>query len=114
MTQRWAETMVKKYAVVSTRCDNCHKTASGDPDDWVELSWGHNDWGNDSVESGDRWHACSPPCLMALFKRVAEEYEPVPKHPTLYVHVMGSLNYDWVRALGMASIAEQTVNSEGS
>lgn len=100
MSKRYAEMMVKKNAVQSTLCDACGKRAEGDPDDWVGVRWGHNDWGNDSVESGDDWDACSPACLLKLLRRAAEDYDDEYAQPTFYLYVSGGLNLEWAKALG--------------
>lgn len=33
------------------------------PVQWYRVTTGHNDWGNDSVDSVETMHVCSPECL---------------------------------------------------
>ncbi len=59
---------IKKEIVQETEafiCDNCGKEHKGKglPKDWLEFSHQHSDWGNDSWESRQENHVCSPKCF---------------------------------------------------
>lgn len=100
MSRTYGEKMVPKYVVTFTDCDQCGRTESGEPDDWIGIDFGHHDWGNDSVESGDHWDACSAPCLLALVARIGEDYEN-HSNPTLWVH-LGLLGLPMIESIQRA------------
>ncbi len=69
--------VVVKDLVVGKKCDICGKdippTSRTFPRTTVpyfDITTHHNDWGNDSVDSYERFHACSPACALKL----ASEY----------------------------------------
>lgn len=108
----YGKKLVEQRKVLQTRCDNCGKVANEDPEEWVSLHYGHDDWGNDSIESWKELDACSAGCLLSLLKKISEEYK-VPVYgfkenrkpqPTLRVIFMDSLKYDVVKALGELEI----------
>lgn len=104
MSIEWGEKTVVQRAIVSTTCDHCGREERGEPDGWVSIDFGHSDWGNDSVESDERWDACSAPCLVALLGKIADGYDPKHENakPTLSVR-LGELDLDTARALGSAT-----------
>lgn len=48
-------------------CDKCKKVINGS---YWDVTTGHHDWGNDSIDSVDSQDICSKECLCELF----EEY----------------------------------------
>ena len=66
--------VVEENLVVGKICDICRKEimpTSVSPrgcslhnTPFFEITTGHHDWGNDSVDSIEIKHACSPECLM--------------------------------------------------
>lgn len=102
MSRRHGEEMVRKYQTLSTTCDICGKTENGEPEEWVHISTGHSDWGNDSVEAGDQLDACSGPCFLALMKREVEGYEPIQGTPTFYAYP-GRMDYVFLKSLVAAA-----------
>lgn len=98
MSRHTGAEMIRKEMVLSTTCDNCGKTEPGEPDEWVHVSTGHNDWGNDSIEATNYLDACSGPCFLALMKREVENYEPTYGTPTFYAYP-GRLDYVFLKSL---------------
>lgn len=63
--------IIVKDVVVGKKCDVCFKdippTKRGFPRKnvpYYEITTHHNDWGNDSVDSYEHYHACSPECAL--------------------------------------------------
>ena len=50
----------------TTHCDICNGVIDNNEDYW-ELTTGHHDWGNDSVESIEHFDICSEACLREKF-----------------------------------------------
>lgn len=67
---------VTKLDIVTTgyRCDNCGKETKADrlPDEWHNFSSHHNEWGNDSCDSYEYYHVCSPKCYIEKLTDVVE------------------------------------------
>ena len=53
-------------------CDVCNSVIDDNGAYW-ELTTGHNDWGNDSVDSIEYFDICSDACLKAKFVEYAKE-----------------------------------------
>lgn len=69
-------TEIKETVVARVRkCDVCGKVIrdsrdkikTGKRTDYWKLTTGHNDWGNDSIESIESFDICSPKCLQKKF-----------------------------------------------
>lgn len=62
------ERVAEKYI-----CDNCKKEVSTNtlPNDWHEFTSGHDEWGNDSVDSIESYHVCSPACYFGVLAELA-------------------------------------------
>lgn len=65
--------VVEEDVVVAKKCDVCQKEIEPTPlppvgykenIPFFEITTGHHDWGNDSIDSVEIKHACSPECLM--------------------------------------------------
>lgn len=89
--RNYADIQVTQRGVQSTTCDGCGKFAQGEPEDWVHLTCGHEDWGNDSIDSQEDRDACSGACLLKVLDEIVKDYGEQP-HPTLSVW-MGGLPY---------------------
>lgn len=72
-----------REAVVGKRCDVCGKEIPPTPDKFprkeipfFRVTIGHNDWGNDSGDSVEHLHACSPVCALQLaHEQLHEDFE---------------------------------------
>lgn len=61
---------------VGYRCDVCGKEVREDsPKGWFDLSYGHGEWGNDSIDSLERRDACSVACLTIALGKAVEELQ---------------------------------------
>ena len=74
--------MVEQEVSISEicKCDVCKKkiyekrlsepgfSTYGNRVEWFDITTGHCDWGNDSVDSIKEWHACSPECVNSFMK----------------------------------------------
>lgn len=40
---------------------------------WWSLTTGHNDWGNDSIDSVEQYDICSPECLKVKFDEYCKD-----------------------------------------
>jgi hypothetical protein len=59
---------------VGYRCDICGKEErSTAPRGWFMLSYGHNEWGNDSVDSHEGMNLCSAMCFFQALAKVTHE-----------------------------------------
>jgi len=58
------EIQVIKEVLVKTICDICGKEV---PLNHYEVTTGHHDWGNDSIESIENFDICSDECLKEQF-----------------------------------------------
>ena len=73
--------------------DLCTPDNNGKRASYWEVTTGHNDWGNDSIESRETFCLCSPDCLQAKFTEYvqtsnnlcASDYLEVEHH---WKHVM--------------------------
>lgn len=83
MKHEAAESVIKKV-VVRTECDGCGKIEGPDPYGWLNFSSYHHDWGNDSIDSHDRWDVCSFGCYLTVVRRVFEDYGE-QRRPTLEI-----------------------------
>lgn len=61
--------------LVSVVCDECKKVHECNevPNDWIEFSSHHDEWGNDSVDSYKYYLACSPQCYKEQFKKAVKD-----------------------------------------
>lgn len=71
-----------KQVVVGKMCDVCHKDIppterfSSKTFPYYEITTHHSDWGNDSCESFNYYHACSPECAMKFAaKYIKDSYD---------------------------------------
>lgn len=79
------ERVLTQYRVVCDRCDKLiysektrEKNSPQFPKKYISyysVTTGHNDWGNDSVESIEQMDICSPGCLRSLFDDYCGYYE---------------------------------------
>jgi hypothetical protein len=97
--KRRGQAMVPKSTVIQTQCDGCGRVVDGDPDDWVEIRTGHEDWGNDSIEANREFDACSPQCFVRVLEDAVEDYDADELTPTFYARVSDTLSYDFARGL---------------
>lgn len=66
-------TVTEKVCVEEHRvCDICGKEMMLKGRHW-ELTTGHNDWGNDSIDSIERFDVCSEECLRKKFDEYVKE-----------------------------------------
>ena len=56
----------------TTYCDICKKEIDTNKGYW-EVITGHNDWGNDSIDSIESFDVCSENCLIDKFKKYIKE-----------------------------------------
>lgn len=57
---------VQKEITVGLECDICGATTDDEDDSqWTDVSHSHSNWGNDSCESFQTFHICSPQCYIA-------------------------------------------------
>jgi hypothetical protein len=67
--------MKPQEVTYATRCDVCGKTGDGyEPDGWHNFSSHHSDWGNDSVESWEKWDVCSWACYLVKVRAILDDY----------------------------------------
>lgn len=69
---------------MGVRCDACGRYQSVDedryashtfePEGWVSFGSGHNEWGNDSVDSDDRHDVCSFACYVAVMRDIYKRF----------------------------------------
>ena len=60
--------VTEQVLIKSTRyCDVCGNKIDDDMNYW-DLQTGHNDWGNDSVDSIENFDICSERCLKEKFE----------------------------------------------
>jgi hypothetical protein len=66
-------TVTEKVCVKETmHCDVCGNEMNKNKRHW-ELTTGHHDWGNDSVESIEDFDICSEECLRKKFDEYVKE-----------------------------------------
>lgn len=66
-------TVTERVCVKQTRhCDVCNGVID-DNDAYWELTTGHHDWGNDSVDSIENFDVCSEVCLRQKFDEYVRE-----------------------------------------
>ena len=63
------------FVSIGYECDICGvKTDKVSlPDTWHELTHSHNGWGNDSCDSVETFHVCSPSCYVEQVKSSIRE-----------------------------------------
>ena len=66
-------------------CDICGKEVGKSKGYW-KVTTGHNDWGNDSIESIEQFDVCSDTCLKVKFVEYIDESD-VSEHNTRYINV---------------------------
>jgi len=74
------EVTVVKNIEIGISCDVCGGKI--DKDFFYQITTGHEDWGNDSVESIEERDVCSDECLRAELEAYLEE-----KHLTKYFEI---------------------------
>lgn len=57
----------------TTHCDVCDGVIQDTKDAYWELTTGHNDWGNDSIDSIEHFDICSEACLREKFDEYVRE-----------------------------------------
>lgn len=65
------EVTVIKETLVKIVCDVCNKEIDAN-EEYYGIVRGHNDWGNDSVDSVECKDACSDACLQKEFNEYLE------------------------------------------
>lgn len=65
---------VERTVIVGYRCDRCGNE-DAKAEDWITVSHGHSQWGNDSCESVQDFDLCSPKCYLAQLRESVEEME---------------------------------------
>lgn len=73
MSKTYADEMVKKRVVAFYNCDNCKKSVKSE-EDIKSFHGGHQEWGNDSIESYEYFDVCSMKCYLDIIKRELDEY----------------------------------------
>lgn len=69
------QTVTEKILVKETRfCDVCNKVI-GNKNGYWKLTTHHNDWGNDSYESVEKFDVCSAKCLVTKFDEYLKSSE---------------------------------------
>ena len=56
----------------TTYCDICGKEIDTNKGYW-EVTTGHHDWGNDSIDSIEHFDVCSEDCIMRKFSEYLED-----------------------------------------
>lgn len=68
---------VKQEVTAGYRCDVCEREA--DPvtfdREWFGFNHLHHAWGNDSIDSVERFHVCSPECFVVQLARSVEDLD---------------------------------------
>jgi len=86
--------LVTRECIVGKKCDICGKEIPptviphryGEPiHDYYEVTTHHDDWGNDSVESYERFEACSPECANKLWEKYIRD--SAGKTNTMYIEI---------------------------
>lgn len=69
----YEEKMIKTKIVVDRKvmCDVCNKEIEGE--NYYEVTTGHEDWGNDSIESVENFDICSNECLDVKIEEFSKE-----------------------------------------
>ena len=82
--------------VVGKTCDVCSKdippTSREFPrtmHPYYRISTHHNDWGNDSVDSYEYFHACSPACAMKFTEEYLKDFDKQHSRCIEIEHVSG-------------------------
>lgn len=79
-------TVTEKVCVKQTKhCDVCDSVIDNDGAYW-ELTTGHHDWGNNSIESIENFDICSEICLRKKFDEYVRE-SGAKKYNTMYFNV---------------------------
>ena len=70
LRERKAEIVKNTFVNIGYKCDICGvKTDEVSlPDTWHELTHSHSAWGNDSCDSVENFHVCSPICYVEQVK----------------------------------------------
>jgi hypothetical protein len=71
----------EERVVVNTKCDICKKDIPGTA--LYAVLTGHNDWGNDSVDSIRNDDVCSDECLRVAFQAYLDEEH----HSSKYINI---------------------------
>lgn len=74
-----------KNILISALCDECEKELKIEDDKpiAIEVTTGHDAWGNDSCESIENHYLCSGTCLAKFIKKYAENI----KHNSSYIEI---------------------------
>lgn len=77
MTYKKEEVEKKVPVIVGVKCDSCKKEeeALDVPRSWCDISAMHHEWGNDSFESSQDYHACSPECYFEILMTINKEFK---------------------------------------
>ena len=75
LRERKKEIVKNTFVNIGYECDVCgNKTDKVSlPDSWHEYTHSHNGWGNDSCDSVETFHVCSPKCYVEQLKKSAKE-----------------------------------------
>jgi len=75
LRERRKEIVKNTLVSVGYKCDICGVTTDivSLPDTWHELTHSHNGWGNDSCDSVETFHLCSPKCYIEQVKSSVKE-----------------------------------------
>lgn len=67
---------ITEKRVVAIKCDCCKKIHEGNylPSSWKSFYSMHFGWGNDSIDSRERFDVCSPECYATIFKKKVKEH----------------------------------------
>lgn len=60
-----------KDVIIKYKCDSCKKEIDTNylPDTWFKFCSFHHEWGNDSCDSFETYHVCSPKCYFELIEK---------------------------------------------
>ena len=69
-----------KLVTVAVVCDVCKKEHIGNdyPDGWHMFSTSHSEWGNDSIDSYEKFLVCSAKCYADKLKELVENADGYP------------------------------------
>lgn len=64
---------INQDVVIGHKCDACGVSADGMPDTWLGFNHHHHGWGNNSCDSYEYFHVCSPECFLVQLKKSVDE-----------------------------------------
>lgn len=69
----------KDFVPTSIKCDGCGKVVKIEngrcPEEWYGFSGGHHGWGNDSIDSVEKFHCCSGKCYIPALAVAVEKFK---------------------------------------